>query len=120
MGLRLLIVEDNYQMRQLIKSAVEGLTDVVYECDDGEAALAAYAAHRPDWVLMDIEMPRVDGITATKQIKAAFPEARVLIVTQYDDAAMSEAAREAGAAGYTLKDDLFAVRRVLGGGPIGH
>ena len=112
----LLIVEDNDLMRQVIRNVVADLAADIYECRDGSEALPSYAAHHlsaADWVLMDIEMPLMDGITATRQLIAAFPEANVCIVTNYDDAELRETAREAGAAGYVLKDDLFAVRRFL-------
>ena len=112
--MRVLIVEDNYQMRRLIKSIVGNTAEAVYECADGSEALQAYAAHRPDWVLMDIEMKTLDGISATRQIKAAFPDARVVIVTEYDNADWRIAASDAGACGYVLKENLLEVRRILG------
>lgn len=64
----LLSVEDNEAMRRMIKSLVADLADVIFECDGGGAALGLYPAHRPDWVLMDIQMEPVDGLTATRQI----------------------------------------------------
>jgi CheY-like chemotaxis protein len=113
----LLIVEDNENMRGLLKSLVRDLTSEIHECGDGAEALACYTAHRPDWVLMDIKMPRTDGIEATRQITAAFPKAQVVIVTDYDDAELRAAACEAGARAYVLKEDLLALRRVLGSPP---
>lgn len=112
----LLIVEDNAPMRRVIKSVVADLAADIYECAEGGEALAVYAAQRlsgSDWVLMDIAMPRMDGLTATRQLKAAFPEAQVCIVTNYDDAELRQTAQQAGAAGYVLKDDLFAVRKII-------
>ena len=111
--MRLLIVEDNYQMRRLIKSIVGDLADLAFECGDGAEALEAYRAHEPDWVLMDIEMKTLDGISATRQIKAAFPDARVVIVTEYDNDDWRIEARDAGACGYVLKENLLEVRRIL-------
>ncbi|MCI0487594.1 MAG: response regulator, partial [Blastocatellia bacterium] len=67
----------------------------------------------PDWVLMDIMMERVDGITATREIRRAFPDARIVIVTNFDDAKFRDAAREAGAGYYVPKENLMAVRAVL-------
>src|ERR1044072_6938031 len=81
-----LIVEDNAKMRRMLKSLVADLASAVHECSDGAEALAAYAVHRPDWVLMDIAMKGLDGISATRAIKAAWPEARIIIVTSYDEA----------------------------------
>jgi DNA-binding NarL/FixJ family response regulator len=108
-----LIVEDNPGMRRVIRSVVSDLASV-FECSSGEDALAAYRQCRPDWVLMDIKMGATNGITATRSIKAAFPEARIVILTNYDDAELREAARRAGACGYVLKENLIDIRRILG------
>ena len=109
----LLIVEDNAKMRRMMKSLVADLASAVHECSDGAQALAAYAAQRPDWVLMDIAMKELDGIGATRAIKAAFPEARIIIVSSYDGADLRQAAQEAGACGYVLKENLLELRRWL-------
>lgn len=109
-----LIVEDNSEMRRLIKRAVTSEGDLVYECSDGSDALASYVRHGPDWVLMDIKMRKVDGISATRQIRQMFPQARIIVVSQYDDPEMREGARQAGAASYVLKDNLLAIRQVIG------
>lgn len=113
--MNILIVEDNAEMRRVIKSFVEDLTEELGECSDGAEALAAYTRQRPDWVLMDLKLKEVDGLTATRQIVAAFPEAKVVIVTSYADAALRAAAQQAGACAYVLKDQLCAVRQVLSG-----
>ena len=112
-GLRVLIVEDNPEMRRLLKRLLADLAAEVAECDDGRGALQAYSDCQPDWVLMDIEMKVTDGITATRQIRAVFPEAKVFIVTNHDNPRLRQAARQAGACHYLLKDDLLEVRRLL-------
>jgi CheY-like chemotaxis protein len=109
----LLIVDDNQQMRRLIRTVVGDLADNISECSDGEFALAAYAAQRPDWVLMDIRMERMDGIVATRTIKDTYPEAHVCIVTDYDDAELRVQAHDAGAEDYIVKEDLLRLRQVL-------
>ena len=91
--MKLLIVEDNATMRRLLCSLVQDLAAAVYECGDGAAAFPAYAANRPDWVLMDIQLPQLDGLTATGQITAAWPEAQVMTVTEYDDVKLRKKAR---------------------------
>jgi CheY-like chemotaxis protein len=111
--LSLLVVDDNSDMRRLIKSIVSDLAGSIYECADGSDALQVYAVHRPDWVLMDIQMKTLDGISATREIKSAFPDARVVIVTEYDDPDWREDARQAGACAYVLKDNLPDVRLIL-------
>ena len=110
---RLLIVEDNERMRSLIKSIVADLVESVTECADGARALGAYCECRPDLVLMDVRMPGLDGIAATSQIKDRFPDASVIMVTDYDDNQLRQAARKAGACAYVLKEDLFDVRQII-------
>jgi len=111
--MKVLIVEDDRAMRELMKRVVGDLVDSFCECSDGREALAAYQANRPDWVVMDIRMKDMDGLAATEQIVNAWPGARVLIVTSYNDASLREAARQAGACGYVLKENLLEVRRWL-------
>jgi CheY-like chemotaxis protein len=111
----ILLVEDSPDMRETIKSSLRGLDATFFERDDGAQALAAYQEHSPDWVLMDLEMKEVDGLTATAQIKSAYPDARIVIVTNYDDVVLREAAARAGACGYVLKDNLLELRALLGG-----
>ena len=64
----ILIVEDNPTVRRLIRRAIAHLTTEIYECGDGADALKAYTEHQPDLVFMDIRMPRMDGLAATRQI----------------------------------------------------
>ena len=109
----LLIVDDNAKIRRLLKSLVADLASAIHECSNGKEALAAYAAHQPDFVLMDIAMTEMDGITATQQITQADPVAKIIIVTNYDEVGLREAAQSAGACGYVLKDNLLDVRLLL-------
>jgi two-component system response regulator DegU len=111
--MKLMIVDDNAQVCHLLKQLVSDIADVIVECSNGEEAVAAYAVEQPDWTLMDLRMERLGGIEATRRIRGAWPEARILIVTEYDDQHWRAAAREAGACGYVLKDDLMEVRRQL-------
>ncbi len=111
--MKLMIVEDNPHMCRLLTQLLSDLADAIVVCTDGEQAVAAYAVEQPDWTLMDVHMARLGGIEATRRIRAAWPKARILIVTEYDDARWRTAARQAGACGYFLKDDLLAVRRRL-------
>ena len=109
----LLIVDDNSSMRRLIGRVVGEFACELIECSDGAEAFAAYEQHQPDWVLMDIEMQTKDGLTATREICAAYPDARVVIVTHYGDPAFRHAADRAGACGYVLKENLFELRNML-------
>jgi len=110
----LLIVDDSERMRRMIKRLIKGILAEVWECDDGSQALGAYTEHRPDWVLMDIEMKDVDGITATREIITAFPDARIVIISNYDSDELREAASAAGATGYVVKENLIDLRRIVG------
>ena len=111
--MKLMIVEDNPEMCHLLKQLLSDLADVIVECSDGEQAVNWFAVEQPDWTLMDLKMARMGGIEATRRIRSAWPAARILIVTEYDDQHWREAARQAGACGYLLKDDLLDVRRRL-------
>ena len=113
MGLKLLIVDDKAQVRSMIRRFLSDLAAEISETDDGESALDAYAAFLPDWVLMDIEMKHTNGIVATERIRAAYPQANIVIVTNYDDDCLRERATAAGARGYVLKEDLCALRSML-------
>lgn len=110
----LMVVEDNPEMRRVIRRMLTGVATQIVECADGGEALAVYTQAQPDWVLMDIELGRVDGIAATRQIKAAFPEARIIIVTNHGAEALRTAAWEAGVCGYVLKENLLSIRAMLG------
>lgn len=114
--MKVLIVEDYPPMRQLIRALVADLAEAVTECADGAEAVALYHAQgftRRDRVLMDLQMPVVDGLEATRGLRAAFPDAQIIIVTQYDDAHLRHAAQQAGACGYVLKGNLLEVRQLL-------
>ena len=113
--MKIMIVDDNRQMRRMIVSLIDDLVEEIIECGDGSEAVPAYDEHRPDWVLMDIEMGRVDGIEATRQIRDAFPDARIVMVTNYDESELRAAASTAGACGYVLKDNLLGIREILTG-----
>jgi CheY-like chemotaxis protein len=112
--MKLLIVDDSQRMRNEIRLFVKDLAEEINECEDGAQALAAYTAQQPDWVLMDIKMTEMDGLTATQQIKAMHPEARIIILTGYDDPDLRVAAESAGACEYVTKGNLHEVRRILG------
>ena len=110
----ILIVEDNPLMRAMICETVSEFADVITECEDGDEAFTAYQAHRPDWVLMDIQMPRVDGFTASRQIKTTYPDANICIVTDFGDAQTRCAANEVGASAFVLKENLADLSQLFG------
>lgn len=87
----------------------------IHECVDGAEALAAYRKHRPEWVLMDWKMPKMDGITAMREIRSQFPGAKVCIVTAFDADEIRVEASHAGADGFVLKDRLVELAAILNG-----
>jgi CheY-like chemotaxis protein len=111
--MRLLLVDDNQNMRQLIRKLVSSCAEQIDECSDGADALAIYNQHRHDWVLMDISMKRTDGLEAARQIRAADANARIMIVTNYDHPNLRKAAARAGACAYVLKENLMEIPRIL-------
>jgi len=108
-----MIVDDSSSFRQLLQTVLQPIAAKLVECETGEAALEAYSTEPTDWILMDVEMKGMDGLSATREIRNRFPTAKVLIVSQHDDDAFREEAQQAGAVGYLLKDDLLAVRRFI-------
>jgi DNA-binding NarL/FixJ family response regulator len=103
---RLLIVDDQALIRDGLATICERLPDVevVGTAGDGEEAVAMVAEHAPGVVLMDLRMPRVDGIDATRRIRERWPRTQVVVLTTYSDDESVTAALAAGALGYLTKD----------------
>ena len=121
--IRVLLADDHVMVRQGIRRFLEdaGDIEVVAEAEDGAAALRLVEAQRPDVAVLDIRMPQVTGVEATRQIKERFPQVRVLILTAYDDDPYVFTLLQAGADGYVLKtasgnELVRAVRTVHQGG----
>jgi DNA-binding NarL/FixJ family response regulator len=123
---RVLLVDDH----QLVRAGLAGLIEAAHDLEvcgqaaDGEQAVAAAVADPPDVVLMDLSMPVLDGVEATRRLLAEVPTARVLVLTSFAETARVQDALRAGAVGYLLKDSepqtlLNAVRSAASGsGPI--
>ncbi len=123
--IRVLIVDDQRLMREGLRTLLELEDDlaVVGEAETGEAGVRAFAETQPDVVLMDVRMPGVDGVEATRRIRTHWPDARVIILTTFDDDAYVFEGLRAGAQGYLLKaisgDELArAIRTVAAGGAL--
>lgn len=122
MPISILIVEDQRIVREGLLALFEDEPEltIVGEAANGAEAVALYVRLRPDVVMMDLQMPVMDGAEATRQIRAASPEARILVLTTYATDEFIFKALRAGAQGYLLKDAsadelLAAVRAVHGG-----
>jgi DNA-binding NarL/FixJ family response regulator len=117
--IRLLLVDDRSAVRTGLKIwlSLEPDLEVVGEASDGAEAISLARALRPDVVLLDVEMPGMDGISATAALHSAAPQSAVVILTLYDDTATRTLAREAGAAAFVAKHQmeetlLAEIRRV--------
>ncbi len=110
-----LVADDNPEMRAVIRKVVSSLlpSEEIIECETGRQAVESYASHRPRFALMDLRMREMDGLTATATIKSEFPEAHIIIVTNFDDAVLREEAKAAGAEGYVTKDNLAELKHCL-------
>ena len=125
--IRILIADDHAVVREGTRQILEQEEDleVVAEASDGEQAVRLTGDKKPDVVIIDIAMPNVDGIEATKQIKALYPSTTVLILSAYDDDQFVFNLVEAGAAGYLLKsvrgqELVDAIRAVFNGESVLH
>ncbi|AIC30567.1 MULTISPECIES: response regulator [Rhizobium] len=118
----ILVADDHDIARAGLIAMIGGQDDfhVALDVRDGADAVEAAALHKPDLALLDIRMPRMDGLAATREIRRVSPGTRVMIITMHDSLDYLEAAIEAGATGYLLKDAsrddiLRTIRRVLSG-----
>lgn len=104
--IRVLIVDDHAMVRQGIATFIELQDDIelVGEATNGREAIARVEELEPDVVLMDLVMPEMDGVTATREIKARHPDVKVLALTSFVNDAQITPALQAGAVGYLLKD----------------
>ncbi len=123
--IKIMLVDDQRLMRDGLRTLMEleDDIDVIGEAENGAQALTLYEKLRPDVVLMDIRMPEMDGVEATRRLISNWPEARVVILTTFDDNEYVFDGLRAGAMGYLLKDvsgdELAeAVRTVSSGGAL--
>ncbi len=122
MPLRIVLADDHALVRAGLRKLLESLPDieVVGEAEDGRAALALVASHKPDLVLMDIAMPGLNGIEAAARLSREHPRVRALILSMHQNEDYVRQALRAGAAGYLLKEAApveleFAIRAAMRG-----
>lgn len=122
MSIRIVLADPHWLYRRVISDVLGAVADlvVVAEARDGHDAVLVAKLTRPDLVILDVAMPRLDGIQACRSILAADGRTRVLALTLHNDSCYLQAMAQAGALGYVLKQDAFtdlvaAVRAVMGG-----
>jgi len=119
--LRVLLADDHQILRDGIRRGLENAgEEVVGEASNGEEAVTLARETQPDIVLMDLSMPVLDGVSATRRIIGEFPDIKVVVLTMHDDPPLTRSALEAGASAYLTKGTSFAdvldtLRRVLAG-----
>jgi DNA-binding NarL/FixJ family response regulator len=120
--IRILIVDDQALVREGLASllSLESDFEVIGQASNGDQAIAEAEVHRPDVILMDVRMPGRDGVAATRIIHERLPQAKILVLTTFDDDEYIVQAMQAGASGYLLKDapteQLAATIRALHSG----
>ncbi len=121
MAIRVVLADDHDLVRTCIRTMLSSRGfEVVAEAEDGRALLRAVRAHSPDVALVDVSMPLLDGIEATRRIAKLSSQTRVVILTMHPDAHLARRARAAGASGYVVKDEtpdrlIEAIERVAAG-----
>ncbi len=120
--IRILVCDDHAVVREGLRALLSTESDIsiVGEAADGEGAVTAYRALRPDVALIDMVMPRMDGVDAIRAIRSEFPDARILVLTSFAEDDMVFPAIKSGALGYLLKDSspeelVRAIRSVYRG-----
>ena len=112
---RVLVVDDDERTRQLVQDILEKHTDmtIVGQAGDGKEAVALAMEHQPDVILMDIDLPYLDGIEATQRIKNACPHTVVICLTGYFSPPKYSAMRTAGAAAFVCKNQVLAIHETI-------
>lgn len=120
--LRIILAEDHKTVREGIKMLINSQPDmkVIAEAENGDAAIKVTRKHTPDVLVMDISMPELNGLSATKKLKLVCPEVKILTLTRHTDSAYLQQLIDAGASGYVLKQSapselIRAIRNVADG-----
>jgi two-component system response regulator EvgA len=111
--MKLLIVEENPGLRRLLVALLSESDNEIRECGEATEALSLCALELPDWVVLDLNLARVDGLSLTRQIRSLCPQTGVLLVVDEDDERLRERALQAGAAHFINKDQLIELPQVL-------
>ena len=114
-GFRILLADDHGLIRHVLSAMLERYPtlSIVGEATNGMEAVSMAAALQPDGIIMDINMPKIDGIEATKQIKAAHPMIRIIGLSVIDDEHVTQAMKAAGADAVLLKDEIHQLHEAV-------
>jgi two-component system invasion response regulator UvrY len=111
--MKLLIVDDHPGMRAMIRQIVAQPDDVVHECADGATAVSVAREITPDLIFMDVRLPGLGGIEATRVLHTTIPQSPVIVISAYDQPGVRHLARQTGASGFVAKDRLDEVRPLV-------
>ena len=111
--MKIMIVDDNKGIRELIRSVLWEQELEFLECSDGAEAVQKFGTFKPDWVLMDLSMEGMDGITAITELKAKDPKVRIVVVTDYNDPPLRQHTEKLGVEAYVLKENLAEIRVIF-------
>ncbi len=108
-----MIVEDNLNFREMVKNLFQESFSDIYETSSGSEAVEKYKTNLPDLVFMDVNIEGLDGIKTTKKILIEYPQAKIVMVSQYDNLKITKAAIDAGAIDYITKDNLSKLFEIV-------
>lgn len=113
--MKVLLVDDHKQIREIIKKLLIKLpfNINIYECEDGEEAVKIYNEEKPDLILMDIIMKKLDGFSAIRRIRLVSPEAVIIVISQLPEQEYRQEALDAGAVDYLNKENLNELPRLI-------
>jgi CheY-like chemotaxis protein len=110
--LKILVADNDPRWRRFVRSLLIPYGSVM-ECEDGASAVIAFQKVRPDWVIMDVAMEPMDGLSAVRRIKSEFPNARVIFLSQFSEPEFQFEAAQLGAVAYVLKDDMDCLEEII-------
>ena len=118
--MKLMIVDDHPGVRNLIYQLLATRSDAVCECNTGIEAVRLAPYFQPDFVTVDLRMPGPDGLSTARALRHAHPEAKIIIVSGFDEPELRLAAKAAGAIAYVKKENLEELRAIVLGGKPAH
>jgi DNA-binding NarL/FixJ family response regulator len=111
--MKLMIVDDNQEVRIFLRSLLKNKCEEIIECSDGNEAIETFEKFKPDYVLMDIEIPGTDGLKSSEKIISKHRDAKIIIVTSHTDSHYQIAAKKMGAIAFISKDNLIEIEEII-------